>query len=216
MKVYGIGGLGVDKRVFSELTLDFELICLEWIEARPKETMQAYAHRFATQIDSTHPFSIIGISFGGMMAIELNKILKPQHLILISSASSKYDIPWLYRMLGKVGLFSLVPDFMMKPPALLANFFFGVSEPKYKKLLKEILADTDHDFLRWASHQIARWDHTKVSANMSRIHGSADRLLGFSDKEEISIVPKAGHFMVMNRAREISDFLNREIAKHQK
>ena len=175
MKVYGIGGLGVDERVFSELTLNFRINPLNWIDPKPKETMQQYAVRFAEQIDSKKPFAIIGISFGGMMAIELNKILNPEKIVLISSATSKSDIPLIFRIFGRAGLLNLTPDFLMKPPPFLANYFFGVSEPQFKKALKQILADTDIKFLRWATNQIIKWDNTEQPTNLHRIHESSDR-----------------------------------------
>lgn len=211
MKVYGIGGLGVDERVFSELSLNFEITPLNWIDPAPKETIQEYAVRFAEQIDSTKPFAIIGISFGGMIAIELNKILTPEKIVLISSATSKSDIPLIFRIFGRTGLLNLTPDFLMKPPSFLAYYFFGVSEPQFKGVLKQILADTDIDFLRWATNQITKWDNSDRPTNMLRIHGSDDRLLNFNKSERVIVIPNAGHFMVMNRADELSQYLNQEL-----
>ncbi|MEM6525640.1 MAG: alpha/beta hydrolase [Bacteroidota bacterium] len=211
MKIYGIGGLGVDERVFSELALDFELTPLQWIEPKPKETIQSYVNRFAKQIDTVNPFSIIGVSFGGIMAIELNKILNPDKIVLISSATHKSDIPFIFRIFGKAGLLKLIPNFLMKPPPFLANFFFGVSEPHHKKVLQQILADTDIDFLRWAVNEITKWDNSERLTNLVRIHGSSDRLLSLSKREQVIVIPNAGHFMVMNRAKEISRFLNQEL-----
>ncbi|MEQ8471759.1 MAG: alpha/beta hydrolase [Marinoscillum sp.] len=213
MKVYGIGGLGVDERVFSELNLDFELTPLKWIEPKSKEPIQQYAARFAEQINQRQPFSIVGISFGGLMAIELNKILNVEKIVLISSATSTYDIPLIFRVFGKSGLLSLTPNFLMKPPSFLANYLFGVSEPKYKQTLKKILADTDIHFLRWATNEIAKWENSEMPTNMVRIHGSSDRLLRFPKDEKLTVVPNSGHFMIMNRAKELSEFLNRELKK---
>ncbi len=211
MKVYGIGGLGVDERVFSELTLNFEITSLNWIEPEPKETIQKYALRFAEQIDSKDPFAIIGISFGGMIAIELNKILKPEKIVLISSAASKSDIPLIFRIFGRTRMLSLTPNCLMKPPSFLANYFFGVSEPQFKKVLKQILVDTDINFLRWAMNQIIKWDNSERPTNMLRIHGSSDRLLNFNNSEKVTVIPNAGHFMIMNRADEVSQHLNHEL-----
>ena len=211
MKVYGIGGLGVDERVFSELTLDFEITPLKWIDPEPKETIQKYAARFGKQIDSKEPFAIIGISFGGMIAIELNKILDAEKIVLISSATSKADIPLVFRIFGKAGLLNLIPNVLMKPPQFVANYFFGVTEPKFKEKLKRILADTNINFLRWATNQITRWDNSERPNNMLRIHGSSDRLLNFNKQEEVTVISNAGHFMIMNRADELSQHLNQEL-----
>ncbi len=214
MKVYGIGGLGVDERVFSELELDFELMPLQWIEPKPNESIQSYANRFARQIDSNGAFSIIGISFGGMLAIELSKIIDPHKIVLISSATSKSDIPLIYRIYGRAGLFNVTPDSLMKPAPFMANWFFGVSEPRYQDVLKQVIADTDIDFLRWASNEIARWDNRHLPMNMIRIHGSSDRLLKYPKNENVRVISKAGHFMIMNRAKQLSEVLNQEL-KHE-
>lgn len=213
MKVYGIGGLGVDERVFSELTLNFEITPLKWIDPVPKETIQEYTARLAEQIDTKEPFAIIGISFGGMIALELSRILNPEKIVLISSATSKADIPLVFRILGKAGLLNLIPNFLMKPPQFLVNYFFGVTEPKFKKKLKQVLADTNINFLRWATNQITRWDNSERPTNMLRIHGSSDRLLNFNKEEEVTVISNGGHFMIMDRADEISLHLNQGLKK---
>ncbi len=206
--MYAIGGLGVDERVFSELNPNFELTPLSWIRPASNEPLQDYARRFSIQIDQNEPFSIIGISFGGMLAIELNKILQPKKIILISSASSKSDIPVAFRIFGHAGLLNLIPNFLMKPPFFVTRWLFGVHEPRYQSILRKIIADTDVDFLRWALKGITKWNNVEIPGNMIRIHGSSDRLLGCSKNESAFIIKKAGHFMVMNRSEELSQILN--------
>ncbi len=213
MKVYGIGGLGVDERIFSALDLHFEMTPLKWISARTEESLTSYATRFAEQIDRTTPFAIIGISFGGMLTLELNKILAPDKIILISSATHKKDIPWLFRFAGKSGILNFIPDKLLKPPTYLTNYFFGVTESIYKEILKQILADTDTHFLRWAMNQIVKWKNEDEPENLTRIHGTADRILKCNDSEKVIYVPKAGHFMIMDRSIEISQILNEMIPK---
>ena len=213
LKVYGIGGLGVDERIFSELDLKFELFPLKWIDPEPDETMKNYVSRLSKQIDTRIPFSIIGVSFGGIVALELNKILSPEKVILISSARSKYDIPFLFRLAGKMRLLKLIPDSLMKPPAFLSNYFFGVSELEYKALLQQIISDTDTDFLRWAIHQITTWEYSENPKNLISIHGSSDRLLKFQNDDQVKVVPDAGHFMIVDRATELSNMLNKVITE---
>ena len=215
LKVYGIGGLGVDERVFSELKLNFELTPLKWIDSKPDESLSDYASRFAEQIDSSVPFVIIGVSFGGMLAIELYKILSPEKIILISSTTSKTNIPKVFRFLGQAGFFQLLPDFLLKPPPFLANFLFSVSEPQYKEKLKQIIKDTDVDFLHWALSEISKWDNTERFENLVSIHGSSDRLFKHPKNQDIFTISEAGHFMVMNRAKEVSEVLNRVISSNR-
>lgn len=214
LKVYGIGGLGVDESVFSELNLHFDLIPLKWIAANKNESIRSYAKRFAKQIDRTERFAIIGVSFGGMLAIELNTLLTPDSITLISSATSKADIPFIFRLLGKAGVMHLIPDVLLKPPSFVANFFFGVQATHHKAILKQILKETNTDFLRWAINQLVKWDNSEVHDNMMRVHGSSDRMLRYPQKERIHVIPKAGHFMVVTEAEEVSTFLNRVYTGH--
>ena len=92
MKLYGLSGLGTDKRVFEYLTLDYEFIPIDWIEPRRKETIEEYALRLSELIDKNEDFGILGVSFGGLVAIEISKILNPKLTILISSVETKNEL----------------------------------------------------------------------------------------------------------------------------
>lgn len=65
MKIYGISGLGADKRVFEFLTLDDEFIPINWIAPHKKEPIKEYSKRISTVIDTHNDFCLIGVSFGG-------------------------------------------------------------------------------------------------------------------------------------------------------
>lgn len=208
MKVYAIGGLGTDERVFQDLNLDFELSPLLWIDPQPQEDLQHYAQRLSHKIDVHSPFAIIGVSFGGIMALELNKVIKPRQVILISSAISSFDIPFYFRLLGRFRLFHFLPEILLKPPPFLANWFFGIRKPRHKDLLRQIIKETDPAFLRWACIQIARWKNSEVPKNLTRIHGTGDRMLKCMGPKESILIEKGGHFMIMERAHEISHHLN--------
>ncbi len=213
LRVYAIGGLGVDERVFEELSLDVELTLLKWINPEYRESIQHYALRLAKQIDTSSPFVIMGVSFGGRIALELSNIVHPQKIILISSATHRMDIPALFRLFAKTGLLRIIPDYLLKPPTFLANYFFGATKSRYQKILGEIIRDTDYVFLRWAIEIILGWRNTQKPINLFRIHGSDDRLLCSSQDDVDVMVSKGGHFMIMDRAPELSKIINRELHK---
>ncbi|RED99814.1 alpha/beta hydrolase [Marinoscillum furvescens] len=204
--VYGIGGLGVNHEVFAHLDLDFELIVIEWITPHNGESLASYAQRLSAKINTDHPFAIIGISFGGILAAELAKILKPLVVVLISSAQRSQEIPLLFRLIGRSGVFNLLPDWLLRPPLFAANWLFGVKTNHSKKLLKLFLKETDLKFLRWALTQIARWKGVAGSASVIRIHGSADRLLSCENDTAFRI-KNGRHFMVVDDAAAVSEVL---------
>jgi len=69
MKIYLIGGLGADERVFKYLKLDCETQVIKWLEPKQKETIISYSKRLLKQINQEENFALLGVSFGGIIAI---------------------------------------------------------------------------------------------------------------------------------------------------
>ena len=208
MKVYGISGLGADKRVFQYLTLDYKLIPVDWIEPKPDEKINVYASRLAEKIDTTEDYILIGVSFGGIAAIEISKILKPALIILISSVETESDLRKIYRMIGKTGVVKWVPAAFFKPPSIMAEWVFGAEN---KQLLREIVDDTDLNFAKWAVEQLITWGNTTRIDKCIKIHGSKDLLIPIRKDEKTIQIPGGNHFMIVDKAEEISKIINREI-----
>ena len=99
MKAYFIPGLGADCRVFKNIKLpdSFIRINLEWIHPVEEESLESYALRMGEKIDASEPFILIGLSFGGMLAIEISKIKPPVELVLISTIHISDELPILYK-----------------------------------------------------------------------------------------------------------------------
>ena len=110
MKAYFISGLGADKTIFRNIRIpaSIEPVYIEWIEAKKNETLASYAHRISACIDTTEPFILVGLSFGGMIAVEISKLYKPYKLILISSIPGIQDLPKLYKWAGKLHLQKII------------------------------------------------------------------------------------------------------------
>jgi pimeloyl-ACP methyl ester carboxylesterase len=207
MKVYCISGLGADKRAFEFLSINQLLVHIEWIKPSKNESISSYCIRLAEQINSKEPFILIGLSFGGIVACEIAKFLKPDKVILLSSITNKQHLPLLFKVIGSTGIHKVIPVSWMSPPLFIANWFFGVNTAKNKKLLKEILNDTDPTFLKWAIRRLLSKEEINVPENLVRIHGTNDKLLPLKDDDVIKI-ENGGHFMIIEQADEISKKLN--------
>lgn len=208
--IYGIGGLGADHRVFKSLTLKSEIIPVQWIEPIKNEKLDAYAKRLAQQIDVTVPFGLIGVSFGGMMATELNGLVHPKFTILISSASNSKELPRIASILRVFNCIHLLPNFLFKPPLFILNYMFSANN---KRLLGEIIKDTDPNFIKWALAQIVKWEPNIEVQNIYRIHGSSDRIIPLKNKNTF-IVEGGGHFMIVDKAKEISEHIQHILDKY--
>src|SRR4051794_12190133 len=97
--IYCISGLGADERVFQYLRLgELPLQHIHWIRPYRQEPIAHYAGRLLEQINLAGEVVLIGVSFGGLIAQELAKIIHCQRVILISSVKSEREFSWSLRV----------------------------------------------------------------------------------------------------------------------
>jgi hypothetical protein len=91
--IYLISGLGADERVFKHLDLSgYKATYIQWLKPEKHESITSYAERLCGQITTTKPI-LIGLSFGGIMAVEIAKCIDTEKIILISSIKTRKEIP---------------------------------------------------------------------------------------------------------------------------
>lgn len=210
-ELYFVSGLGADERVFQSLKFEgYEPRYIRWIKPEAGESIEHYAQRLTEQIHGERPI-IIGMSFGGMMAIEIAKQIPTEKVILISSAETKYDIPPYYRFFKWVPLHRLVPLKVLTWMGFyVACWWFGTVSKQERLLLKQILLDTDSDFFGWAIDQALTWDN-ETQPDVFHVHGSADRVLPIRYTEPDVRIEQGGHFMILNRAEQLLPILKNVI-----
>lgn len=205
MKIYALSGLGADQRVFQFLNIEHQLIPLIWKTPFKDESIESYSERLAEKMDTSEDFALLGVSFGGLVAIEISKILSPKTTILISSIETKNDLKPIYRFFAKTNSIDLIPSLFFKPPLALMCYLFGTNQ---KKLLGDILNDTDLMFAKWATKELINWKNNVVLDSVLKISGSKDKLLSSSIDAKTKNVIDGEHFMIVDRADEISEIIN--------
>ncbi|MCH2231147.1 MAG: alpha/beta hydrolase [Crocinitomicaceae bacterium] len=209
MKLYCLSGLGVDRRAFQNINAEgVELIHIDWIDPLPAETLQNYAKRLFSKVQPEDGYNIIGVSFGGMIATEFSKIKKPNKLFLVSTINNRSQLNLLFKIGSALRLHKLIPSSMARKSNFITNFLFSLKDGTDKDLLAEILKDTDPVFLKWAIDAITKWNN-KIKPSGIVIHGSKDRILPLKANVQYSITG-GGHFMIVNRADEISLIIEKE------
>jgi pimeloyl-ACP methyl ester carboxylesterase len=213
-KIFIFSGLGADHRVFHKMNFQwFEPVYIHWLEPLKNETIQNYALRISKQITEPNPL-VIGISFGGMMAIEVSKFLPFQKLILIASAKSKQEIPLLYRVLGTLKVPLFFPMQWLKKSNRLSYFVFGVTAQEDQKILDAIYNDTSPSYLRWALNAVCTWQNEGLSwncipapKNLLHIHGTNDRILYFSNIKNAVPIPDGGHLLPLTETQKLEELI---------
>ncbi len=207
--VYIFSGLGADKRVFQKMDFsECNANFVEWIMPNENEKIESYAQRLTGQIYHEKPI-LVGLSFGGIIATEIAKIIETEKVILIASAKNQTEIPNYYRIAGKLKLHKLLPAKLMKMPNFISFWFFGAENETDKKILSEILKDTNEKFLKWAIDKIVTWKNE--NGNSIHIHGTSDRILPIKFVKWNIKVENGGHFMTLNKASELTKIVRKEI-----
>ena len=208
MKAYLISGLGADERVFSRIQLPpgYEPVHLDWIAPLKDEPLEDYAKRFSKRINANESFILIGVSFGGMLASEIAKIIPPKKLIIISSLSNYKELPWYFKLAGKLGLHKIIIPGIYKQATIL-NRFMGAGNKEMKAIVYSYVNNIDPKFIRWSLNIIVNWPHTERLLNLIHIHGSRDHLLPNRYVKADHVVQNGGHLMVMNKAEEVNKIL---------
>jgi pimeloyl-ACP methyl ester carboxylesterase len=200
-------GLGADERVFQYLDFGKHKVhFVKWIKPKEKESLPSYAKRISVSIKSENPI-LMGLSFGGIVAIEVAKHIPVKQVLLVSSAKSKRELPELYRLVGKMNLHKMVPADLLKKGRFLVNWLFGVNSKMEKILLRNIIEDTDEYFLKWAINALLKWDNEVVPSEVKQIHGDRDRLLPVQNLKA-DVIIKGGHFIIVNQRNKIQSFIN--------
>jgi pimeloyl-ACP methyl ester carboxylesterase len=212
--LYCISGLGADERIFSKLEVpDTDIHHVKWLPpGELSESIEVYADRIAQQI--VHSNSIIlGVSFGGMMAIEVAKRIPVSAVILLSSIKSRNELPGWMKGCGLLKLNALIPNRpissirplkMIRP---LENYFLGTESPEEKRIADDFRDNVDPKYLKWSLTQVLNWKNSWIPPVIYHIHGEKDRIFPIGKVRPTHTIPKAGHFMIMNRYKEINEIL---------
>lgn len=182
------------------------MVHIPWVEPLHKETIEAYALRLSAYITTPNPI-LVGLSFGGMMAVEIAKHIATQKIILLSSAKGKKEIPFYLRWLGKTGLQHVAPTALVLHPTPITYWFFGLKKQEQKQLLTHILQQSSPTIYKWSVNAILTWQNTTLPQNLYHIHGTADRVLPIGLVQPTHTIKNGGHFMVVSHAPQVAQLL---------
>ena len=205
--IYCLSGLGADQRVFQKLNIPgVRLVPIHWADFDKHDGIPCYAQKLATQITEENP-TLIGLSFGGMIASEIAKIRPCKQVFLISSAKDATEFPPLGGFVKFIGHHGLLPISIVKIPSKQIYERFGAVTDEEKKLLMDILRNTENAFAKWSIKAIIDWQSTTHTDNIIHIHGTEDKMILPRYVKPTHWVAGGTHFMVYHQAAEVSKLI---------
>ncbi|HXH20252.1 MAG TPA: alpha/beta hydrolase [Chitinophagales bacterium] len=214
--IYLIPGVGCDETVFKYLELPgYELVPIKWLSPHKHETLKEYVKRLLPQIKKDTAPVFIGLSFGGIVAIELSKLVKTHKVFIISSIKTYHERPY------KMSMLYLLKFYRMFPASLAVKFGFwhrwalGDLNEAEKELVNDMLEKIDIRFNKWAVDQAIHWQNKDVPENLVHIHGDEDNIFPHIYIKNYHRIRGGTHFMIVRHARQISHIIMHELQKSE-
>lgn len=213
--IYMISGLGADGRVFGNLEFPpgYEAHYLPWIKpADANEPIEAYAARMAESIKHENPI-LLGLSFGGIMCVEIARQLNAEKVILLSSIKHRKERPpyYSYNLLSKFILKKMPDRLLFGRRQVIVEYFLQTENEFELALLREYLGKKDYAYTRWALSTILQWKNEWMPQSVVHIHGTKDRPFPIRYLQPTHRIDGGGHFMVLNRAAQINLILKESL-----
>jgi len=123
--IYFVPGLAADKEIFENISLPenlYTLHIISWLIPSKKETIAQYAKRMAGFVTEKNAV-LVGVSFGGVVAQEMNSFLKLKKLIIISSIKTKHELPTKFKIAKNLRFYKLIPTRLVSKLILLIISF---------------------------------------------------------------------------------------------
>lgn len=184
----------------------------EWLPVGSAQNLEVYAQEFIDHYKIIPSDIIVGVSLGGVLAIEINKILNVKKVITISSIKTSSEHPMLFKVLRKTRAYHLFSPPVLKFGLDLIVPFYGKKVSSYM-WFRKVFKNSDNRFLKWAFYQILHWENEDIPENLIHIHGSRDPLFPAKNAIQIDhLIAHGTHAMIRFKADIIAQIIKKEIS----
>lgn len=214
--IYCISGLGADEKAFSKLHIEgYQLKVINWIQPFKDEPLHNYATRMLAFIEEENPI-LMGLSFGGIMSIEIAKQISVQKIILISSVKTKNELPLWMKLVAKTKLHKIYSMRSYKITQPFQNLFLGAVSKEEKIMSNNYRKNANTFYIKWAVNEILNWQNEFVPTNIFHVHGNADKMFALKNIQANAIITNGKHLMIMSKAKEVSEAINEYLNTNNK
>ncbi|MBK7816550.1 MAG: hypothetical protein IPJ60_02715 [Sphingobacteriaceae bacterium] len=207
--IYAIPGLGTTGKLFEFMRIaNCEVKILQWPQPESGMTLEQYAKLFVQQIDTSKPFSLLGVSFGGMICSELSHMINAEKVILVSSCKNKNELPLLLRFQKYIPIYKWLSENLLRRFAFNSRWILGF-EKEYKDAFEEMINAMPKNYIGLSIGIIVNWTNTKTPRNCIHIQEKKDNLLLYKNVKADYSIENGGHAMIIYQAKEMNELLSR-------
>jgi hypothetical protein len=207
-KIFLISGLGADTRLYNNIDLlDNEVVPVDWIEPNLTDTLITYAQKLIHRYHITSGSIVIGTSLGGMIAIEIAKLVALNKVILISSIKSINEAPWYFNAFRKMPLYKPMSGKVLKKMGFLMRPIFGKLTADDLWVFEDMLKKSSPKFVKWAIGAVLAWKNETIPPNVYHLIGDKDMVFSYSRIKDATVIKGGTHIMVFDKAKQINKIL---------
>ena len=206
-------GLGADSRLFYPQQSVFkDSISPPWIAPRKNETLPQYARRWVKHLKLKKGCVLIGVSFGGMVALEMARWVKPKAVLLIGSCRTPQSIPGVLKVAGSFPTWPLIGKVLVSLFPFGRKWFLGAKTKDQQDLLTQMFLETPNPFLLWTVGAIRGWaGFDGEFKNVYHVHGDKDHLIPIRNVRPDKVIQGGGHVINLTHPREVNEFIKKSL-----
>ena len=219
MKIILFPGLGTDCRIFDKAFKDFDEESFIKVDYDLElignaDNLADYAKNIVKsfQLDQYNgDLIIVGMSLGGLVAIELSKILDHKTIVIISSIKSQKEAPVFLKIAKFFRIYYFIPIWFSRMIIPIIGYLAGTLNKEGYKLYKLMLQQWESKKFIWARRTALNWENQYVPSKLVHIHGSKDELFCYKKVRPTHLIKGGRHNMILDRSEEISEILKKHL-----
>jgi pimeloyl-ACP methyl ester carboxylesterase len=207
-KIFLIPGLGADSRIFNHLDLaGHEVVKIDFPDPNKIDTLRIYAQRIVDQYHIEEGSIVIGNSLGGMIGVEIAKIVALKKTILISTIKTIDEAPPYFKFFQEVPVYNLIPENLLHSIDFVVEHYFGAVRDDDSRLFGDMLKSWPVERLKWAMKAALQFENTVIPPNTYHINGDKDLVFPCKTIKDAIFVKGGSHIMMYNMADQINKIL---------
>jgi pimeloyl-ACP methyl ester carboxylesterase len=210
LNYYLIPGMGADKRLFQHFHLpNGRVHHLDWIPHASSKNLADYAQLMAQTITTDNNI-IVGSSMGGMVTVEISKIIKPKGVALVSAPTGRHEFPRSLKSLNALKLHKALSPSQIMRLSKLADTFMGFRSNEQRALFYDMMKGNGPEFLHFSIDAVLGWQNvTAPEVPFIQIIGTKDRLFTKAKSPNAIMIEGSGHFTAFEKGKEVSELIVR-------
>ena len=173
---------------------------LNFIAPKQHETLESYADRMSEGLSPSA--YVVGVSFGGLAALEICRKLRANGCVLISSIRRPSQLPPWFRMFR--GIDPPTASALLNTVGYFADRFPDRLSTKSTIRLRK-LSGSSGAWHRWATTAVLNWKSKRFDFPILQIHGDADTTFPIRYVKPDVRIKNGKHALPISHPKETAD-----------